>query len=638
MSFILIFRGLLGGTNNQDVPIGFDPLKTIREEAHSPLQGMPSFALVILAFGCLAAAAAVAGLTLGLMSLDSTALDIVMQSSNPQQAAAARAIKPVREQGNLLLLTLLLTNTLAAELLPLVLEALVPGGYFSLVVSVLSLLLFGEMIPQAVFSRHPLYFGQKLLGLVKVLRFVLYPFVAPIAFILDSVLGEELGTIYNRDELKGLIDVHANNKILTRDETTILKAALEFSLKTVDQILTPAKDVFRLHIDTKLDRRTMLRILRLGHSRIPLYDDSPNDIICLLLVKQLILVNPDDAVPIRALITSRPSTHKIRVAPAVECSGNTHIPELLNEFQTGRTHMAVVYDDVRKPLEQREFLGIVSIEDIIEEILQEEIVDETDIFIDNVSRMPVLVRNTEGQLVRAKTLASTTTQSLNQRPSLAGTLRIKEIDVRAIRAPLGNFDSTADRKVDVTVTVSKGKRNTRQPSVSSPDLQDILSSPGIGGTYSSTGSADRVVLLRSKAEYVLSDSSGDNISKYRKIKPTAVSKATPTAARYKAPLNGEEDSMLSEDAVEKARRDELTSSPKARDKVKVRPLPMDTSSERTALPERLRRKFPKRVEFGDAPSLDSSPIPPTYGSIGNDNSPNHSSKSNLDKEDELSEV
>lgn len=333
------------------------------------LETLPPSVLVLLALGCLALAACVAGLTLGLMSLDTMGLQIIMQSNNRQHARAAGVIKPIREQGNLLLVTLLFANALATELLPLVLEALIPGGYFSLVVSVASIMVFGEILPQAICSRHALLIGARMIGFVKVLRIILYPLAAPIAYLLDIMLGDELGKIYDRGELKGLIDVHLKNAVLTQDETTILKATLEFSAKTVEQILTPANNVFKLDIDTLLDRDTLLRLLRSGHSRVPLYEGDPSNIVCLLLVKQLILVNPDDSLPIRSLISKRKRNHKIRVAPALECSGSTPIADLLNEFQKGRTHMAIVYDDITLGATDRTFMGIVSIEDIIEEIL-----------------------------------------------------------------------------------------------------------------------------------------------------------------------------------------------------------------------------------------------------------------------------
>jgi Cyclin M transmembrane N-terminal domain len=93
----------------------------------SPLHVLPTWLLVLLALCCLLVAAIASGSTIGFMGLDTIGLEIVANGTNPVDAAAAAAILPIRKQGNLLLCTLLLTNTLATEFLPLVLEALYPG-------------------------------------------------------------------------------------------------------------------------------------------------------------------------------------------------------------------------------------------------------------------------------------------------------------------------------------------------------------------------------------------------------------------------------------------------------------------------------------------------------------------------------
>ncbi|OSX76591.1 hypothetical protein BU14_0184s0018 [Porphyra umbilicalis] len=402
--------------------------------------------LFLLALGCLVVAALVAGLTLGLMSLDMVGLEIMAQSHNPAEAAAARRIQPVRKQGNLLLVTLLLTNTLASELLPLVLETLYPGGPVALVVSVLSLMLFGEVIPQAVCSRHALQVGAWLIGFVKVLRAILLPLAWPIAAALDAVLGEEIGTVYSRHELSGLIDAHSRNRhgVLTEDETTILKGTLTLSAKTVADVLTRAEDVFCLDVAAVLDRPTMKLCLRKGHSRVPLYEGDKANIVGLLLLKQLILIDPDDKVPVRALISKKKKSHKVRVSPPLYVSADTALSELLNEFKDGRSHMALVYDDINKPDGERVFLGAVTLEDIVEEILAEEIIDETDRYVDNVSKQPVLERGSDGRLVRRATVLA------QQRISGTGTILLKEIDVQALKSPLAAKVSSALNQLAVT--------------------------------------------------------------------------------------------------------------------------------------------------------------------------------------------
>lgn len=79
------------------------------------------------------------------------------------------------------------------------------------------------------------------------------------------------------------------------------------------------------------------------------------------------MVDKEERLPIRALIAT--SGTRRRVAPVIECSENAYLADMLNEFQEGQSHLAIVYDDVSK--EDRKFLGILTIEDVFEFIIQE---------------------------------------------------------------------------------------------------------------------------------------------------------------------------------------------------------------------------------------------------------------------------
>lgn len=310
------------------------------------------------------------------------------------------------------------------------------GGLFALITSVLSLIIFSEIIPQSVCSRHALEIGAYMINVVKVLRIIFYPVAAPVAYLLDLMLGQELGTIYDRDGLKGLIDVHSRSKygVLTQDETEIMKGTLDFSLKTVKDALTRAEDVYMLEVETRLNRTTVLEMLSRGHSRIPLYEGDRNNVVCLLLLKQLVLVDVDDELPIRALINNKKRAHKLRVAPALHCTPATSLVEVLREFQRGRSHMAIVYDRLDGPERNRKVVGIVTFEDLMEELIGN-INDETDVYISNESKDPVLVRGTDGKLVRVT------------KSRLPGTKTIvmKEIDVESLKRPL--IDALQGRKI-----------------------------------------------------------------------------------------------------------------------------------------------------------------------------------------------
>lgn len=365
------------------------------------LEVLPSWSLVLLAVFCIVIAATVAGLLLGIMSLDKVGLQILANSDRPE-SQNARNLVPVREKGNFLLVSLLLANTLVNELLPLVLEALFPGGYFSWVASVVLILFLGEIVPQAVCSRYGLEIGAKAVGFIRILELLLYPFACPVAWVLDYFLGEELGTLYSRSELRALVDFYTQNDfgILTTDEGHLIKGALDMHDKTVGDVMTKADDVFMLSIDARLDRELLKTMLRKGHSRIPVYVDQPGNVVALLLVKQLLLVNPDEGRTIRSILTKKKKSHKKKFAAPVYVSVSARLEEVLDEFQQGRSHLAIVYDDLSKPEGERKFMGIVTLEDIIEEILQEEIVDETDVYMDMKTKKPVLFRGPDGRLHR----------------------------------------------------------------------------------------------------------------------------------------------------------------------------------------------------------------------------------------------
>ncbi|KAK9763091.1 hypothetical protein K7432_010548, partial [Basidiobolus ranarum] len=153
-----------------------------------------SGAIFLVLFGGL-----VAGLTLGLMSLDQTNLHILATSGDEKQKKYAARIQPIRENGHLLLVTLLLTNTLVNETLPILFDSLFGGGGFTaILVSTGLIVLFGEIIPQSVCSRHGLRVGAFFAWPVRILIWIMWIIAYPIACLLDWVLGEHHGVIYRR--------------------------------------------------------------------------------------------------------------------------------------------------------------------------------------------------------------------------------------------------------------------------------------------------------------------------------------------------------------------------------------------------------------------------------------------------------
>ncbi|XP_014664441.1 PREDICTED: putative DUF21 domain-containing protein At1g03270 isoform X3 [Priapulus caudatus] len=335
------------------------------------------------------------GLTLGLLSLDELQIKVLQESGKPNEKKYAAKIYPLVKRHHLLLVTLLLTNAAAVESMPIFLDR-ISSPVIAIIVSVTAVLLFGEVFPQALCSRFGLAIGYYMSPLVYLLMVVLLPISYPLAKLLDCLLGTEHASFFRRAELGVLVDLHGDEHIeneepLTEDEVLIIQGALQMRDKTVKDSMVPLESVFMVSIDEKVDRPTLQKILQAGHSRIPLYSGSKEDIVGLILVKRLMLYDAGEArgLAIREVI-ARDIHRAFRKAPIVR--DTTPLYDMLNEFQLGRSHLAIV-EAAPSPSDgvtaSSKVVGIITLEDVIEELIQEEIIDEDDVYVDVHKRIRV---------------------------------------------------------------------------------------------------------------------------------------------------------------------------------------------------------------------------------------------------------
>jgi len=241
------------------------------------------------------------GLTLGLMGLDKTGLEIVMEGDDPIAARSARRIYPVRSNGNLLLCTLLLGNVAVNALLSIVM-ADITSGLVGFITSTGVIVIFGEILPQAACSRHALRVGYRTVPLVKVIIIIFFPIAGPLAFVLDKLLGHEIGTTYSKAEMRKLLEIHVKQGRFDHETGTAMKGALNYQDMTVSEVMTPLENVFMLNVDEKLNFETIAKIFKTGYSRLPVYEVSKNNVIGLLFVKDLIFIDPEDETRVRNFV------------------------------------------------------------------------------------------------------------------------------------------------------------------------------------------------------------------------------------------------------------------------------------------------------------------------------------------------
>ncbi|GAA5844576.1 hypothetical protein JCM5353_001322 [Sporobolomyces roseus] len=314
-----------------------------------------------------------AGLTLGLMGLDMVNLQVLSTSGTEQEQKDAKKVIKLLERGrHWVLVVLLLSNVVVNESLPIFLDSILGGGVGAVVVSTTLIVIFGEIAPQSVCARYGLRIGAATSSFVLALMYLEFPIAYPIAKLLDYLLGEETGTLYKKAELKTFVGLHRQfgEETLSEDEATIISSVLDLNDKSVEDIMTPLEDIYSLASDVKLNHAVVDQILVSGHSRIPVHHPGdPTDFVGMLIVKKLISYDPDDEKTIGDMALSILP----EVGPDASCL------DLLNFFQTGRSHILLVS---KTPGDPGGAIGVVSLEDVIEEMIGEEIVDETDLYVD----------------------------------------------------------------------------------------------------------------------------------------------------------------------------------------------------------------------------------------------------------------
>ncbi|CAL8077505.1 unnamed protein product [Orchesella dallaii] len=364
--------------NNTEMPWvhqGSDPWITIKVyERVLPLWLNIVFIVLLLLLSGL-----FAGLTLGLLALDRTDLKILANTGSDKERMYAKTILPLRTQGNYLLCSLVLGNVLINSSLTILMDDLT-SGILAVTISTISIVIFGEIIPQAICSRHGLAIGAKTILITRLIMILTFPLSYVISVILDKVLGEEIGIVYNREKLKELVKITIEHNDLEADEVNIISGALELKKKTVEDIMTRIEDIFMLPLEGELDFETLNEIRKQGYSRIPIYDVERKNIVTILFTKDLMFVDPDDKIPLKTLA-------QFYNNPCYYVFSDTTLDIVFKEFkESQKGHMAFV-QKINTTSSDRdpycETTGLVTLEDVIEELIQAEIVDETDMWTDN---------------------------------------------------------------------------------------------------------------------------------------------------------------------------------------------------------------------------------------------------------------
>jgi metal transporter CNNM len=300
------------------------------------------------------------GLNLSLMSLEVSDLERRARYGNKQ----AKRVLPLRRNAHLSLASILLTNVAVISTTSLVLEHRF-NGLIAGITSTLLIVVFGEILPQALFMKHALRVTARLSSVLRWMIIITYPVAKPLQLLLDRLFGRERTKLHSRHELGMIISDHLDNdkSELDGDEAEIMRGALSLSNKRVRDITTDIVNVYWLTPDTVINAAQIDEIKEENWSRIPIFNKELTEVYGILLMKDLGDIDFDTR---SYLVSELP----LKRTELIGCM--TALDTMFRKFISAHTHLM--------PVEKNDkIIGVITIEDLIEEIIGHEIEDESDL-------------------------------------------------------------------------------------------------------------------------------------------------------------------------------------------------------------------------------------------------------------------
>ena len=227
-------------------------------------------------------------------------------------------------------------------------------------------IIFGELVPKRLAMKHyeKIAFGS--IGIIRAISVITAPFVKFLTATTNMIsklfgVGENEEEIVTEEEIKMMVDQGEENGTIAEDEKELINNVFDFNDITVSEIMTHRTDIFAVDID--MNQEELLQEIikdECRHSRIPVYDETIDEIKGVLYVKDIIKNMNKKTFKIKSMMKE-----------AYFVSQNKLINELFKELQKNKKHIAIIVDEYGGTA------GIITMEDILEEIVGD-IYDEYD--------------------------------------------------------------------------------------------------------------------------------------------------------------------------------------------------------------------------------------------------------------------
>ncbi|WP_367660521.1 hemolysin family protein [Exiguobacterium alkaliphilum] len=218
------------------------------------------------------------------------------------------------------------------------------------------ILIFGEILPKSLAKefaeKYSLLISGILIFLVKVLKPITILFTGLKRLTLRVIGMKDKEPSVTEEELKVLVDMGEEEGVLGETEAELVHSAFAFNDITVDDVLTPRIDILAVDIDDSLEEIKQT-IFSGGHSRLPVYKDSIDNVIGVLSERDFL----------RSMVREEVTDVRALIRPLTYVSPQTKLIELLPILQQKQSHMAIVLDEFGGTA------GLITLEDMLEELV-----------------------------------------------------------------------------------------------------------------------------------------------------------------------------------------------------------------------------------------------------------------------------
>ncbi len=217
-------------------------------------------------------------------------------------------------------------------------------------------LVFGELVPKKIAMVYPFKISYTFVGMINLINILFYPLIKILTYSTELIckifkIKDNNSNTLTEEDIKKMILLGRNEGIIEEKEKEYILNIFNFNDVEVSKVMTPKKDVIMIDIDEDI-KKSILKIKESKYSRFPVYENNIDNIIGILNVKDIIIKHREgDKIELREIIR-----------PVSKFSYDEKIDDVFRYMQDENESLCVVYKD-------NKFIGIVTVEDAVEEIV-----------------------------------------------------------------------------------------------------------------------------------------------------------------------------------------------------------------------------------------------------------------------------